>query len=156
MFSTWLFTLTRVFSISVPSLLSHGLFLLLLHRPLWWPKVLAVHRVDVSTSSSTDFTTPSTHHPSVFDSAREDYAILHRTRSQRVGGRVSSEPLMTQRHPRTSKTNSTLAKSTALACSHAYKWPIDGGQRLSALGDLASVGAPDRCEWQVLEPQTPP
>lgn len=63
---------------------------------------------------------------------------------------------MTQRRPHTSKTNFTLAKRTALARSHAYKWPIDGGQRLSALRDLVSVGPADRCEWQVLEPPTPP
>lgn len=45
---------------------------------------------------------------------------------------------MTQRRPRTSKTNFTLAKRTALARSRAYKWPIDAGQRLSGLWDLAS------------------
>lgn len=48
-------------------------------------------------------------------------------------GESAAKPLMTQRRPRTSKTNFTLTKRTALARSHAYKWPIDAGHRLSAL-----------------------
>jgi len=62
-------------------------------------------------------------------------------------GESAAKPLMTQRLPRTSTTNFTLAKRTALARSHACQCPIDAGHRLSALRDSLSSGAVDRSRW---------